>query len=448
MTARTFPGPGRRTHCRPAARSLPWRALPVAVALAAVLLPAPAAQAQQGPAPLPVASPTPSAAATGAEMEAGFQQALAAVVQGQPDAAVRLLRKLLAQDPGLLRVRLELARALFEAGDYAQSREQFRIVLSSPDLPPMVRTNVLRFLRAIDERQGLRTRFSFALRAPEGAGRSYDTDKVEADLGYGPMVLTMNREEAPQTGIELGGTIRKQWPLRSAAGGATLTGYLQAEGEIYQTSGSDWDELGADLSAGLQLTWPQTTAWAELIAGTDYFGGDMVEERLGLGAGVSWRSAAGLTTTLEAELVDVTLERYPDTEVTRASAQLSVIRPLRGRAQVAGSLSLQHQDAARDDLSYDYAELRLGGRTELGGGFLIEPSVYAAAFDQVGATPGLGEPRYETEYGLDLRLDKTDSFVFGRLTPYLQIGVARRDSSIDAYSYDDLTISAGLTSAF
>ncbi|AWI86873.1 hypothetical protein CEW88_24240 (plasmid) [Alloyangia pacifica] len=425
----------------------PPRALTTVLALAAMapVVGAPGVQAQQAAVPATV-SPTASPAPT--QIEARFQQALAALAGGQPGAAVRLLRGLLAVDPGLLRVRLELARALFEAGEYAQSREQFRIVLSSPDLPPEVRANVLRFLRAIDERQGLRSRFSFALRAPAGAGRSYDSDKIVTDFGSGPVVLTMDRDEAPLTGLELSGALRKQWPLHARQGGARLTGYLQAEGDLYQTSGSDWDELGADLSAGLQLTWPQTTAWAEAIAGTDYFGGDKLEDRLGIGAGVSWRTASGLTTTLEAEWLDVDLERYPGIDVQRASAKLTVIRPLRGRAQIGGSLSLQHQEAERDDLSYDYAELRLAGRVEVGGGFLLEPSAYAAAYDQIGANPILGEARHETEYGLELRVDKTDTFLFGRLTPYVQIEAARRESTFDAYSYRDLRLSAGLTSAF
>ncbi|MBE9639958.1 tetratricopeptide repeat protein [Salipiger mangrovisoli] len=420
---------------RKALRAGPRWGLAAALALAA-LLPAAEARAQQAPAP------------AAAEMEAGFQQALAALAQRQPETAVRLLRRLLATDPGLLRVRLELARALFEAGDYAQSREQFRIVLSSPDLPPSVRANVMRFMRAIDEKRGLRTRFSFALRAPEGAGRSYDSDQIQSVLGDPPIVLSMTREEAPLTGLELSGALRKQWPLRTLAGGAGLTGYVAAEGDLYQTGGSDWDELGAELSAGLQLTWPQTTAWAEVIAGTDYFGGERVEDRYGLGVGVTWRSVSGLTTTLEGELMTVDLGSVPEVDVTRSSARLSVIRPLRGRAQIAGSLSLQHQQAERDDLSYDYAELRLGARSEVGGGFLIEPSVYAAAFDQVGASPVLGKTRNETEYGIELRIDKTDSFLFGRLTPYVQIEAARRESNFDAYSYRDLRLSAGLTSAF
>ncbi|SDH74508.1 surface lipoprotein assembly modifier [Alloyangia pacifica] len=419
----------------------PWRGLAVAVFFA-LQLPGAQARAQESDVP-----PVPAAAAP-AEIEAGFQQALAALAQRQPEAAVRLLRRLLASDPSLLRVRLELARALFEAREYAQSREQFRIVLSNPDLPPSVRGNILRFMRAIDERRGLRTRFSFALRAPEGAGRSYDSDEVETILGDPPLVLTMNREDPPLTGLELAGALRKQWPLRARAGGATLSAYVQADGNLYQTGDSDWDELGAELSAGLQLTWPQTTAWAEAIAGTDYFGGEMIEERFGLGAGVSWRGASGLTASVETEVMDVTLGSHPDIDVTRASARLSVIRPLRGRTQIAASLSLQHQEADRDDLSYDYAELRLGARSEVGGGFLIEPSVYAASFDQIGATPLLGKARHETEYGIELRIDKTDTFLFGRLTPYVQIEAARRDSNFDVYSYRDLRISAGLTSAF
>ncbi|ANT63628.1 hypothetical protein AYJ57_24430 (plasmid) [Salipiger sp. CCB-MM3] len=393
----------------------------------------------------PAATPEASPEVAPAQIEARFQQAM---TTRDPEAAVRLLRRILAQDPGLVRVRLELARALFEAGQYARSREQFRIVLSSPDLPPQVRDNVLRFMRAIDEKRGWRAEYSIGLRAPRGAGRSYDTDTFDFDLGDGPLPFVMNRPDPPLTGLALSGAARRQWPLATRMGGATLTAYLRGAGEIYETEGDIFDEASAELAAGLQFTWPRSTAYLELLAGTDYDAWEMTEERLGLGAGISWRSASGLTTALEAELMDVTLGGFEGEDVTRASASATVIKPLGGRAQIAASLSLQHQAAWRDDLSYDYAELRFGGRTEVSGGFLLEPSVYALAFEQVAAGAGFSETRSEREYGLELRIDKTDTFVFGRLTPYVEIAAARRNSSIDAYSYRELRIGAGLSSAF
>lgn len=148
----------------------------------------------------------------------------------------------------------------------------------------------------------------------------------------------------------------------------------------------------------------------------------MSEEYIGIGTGVSWRTQAGLTTALEVDFQDVSFDRYPDVGAQRTNASVTVVKPLRGRDQVAVKLSYQRQNADRADIAYDYAELRVGRQTEIGGGFLLEPSVFAEGFWQEEATAGLAEVRTEHEFGVDLRVDKTDTFIFGRFTPYVEVG--------------------------
>lgn len=405
-----------------------------AAAMAAAALSSGADAQQQQPAP--------------DRMEVAFKMALNSIATGQPEQAVMVLRKMLAVDPGLVRVRLELARALYEAGEYSQSQEQFRIVLSSGELPAAVRGNVLRFLRAIDEERGLRTSVSIGLEAPQGAGRSYDTDDIDVDFGAGPLKFKMNREDPPLTGLALAGAFRKQWPVKTFESGIKLTGYVRGSADLYETSGTLFDKEAAELATGLQWTWPRTTSFVEVTVGTTYRDKEMSEEYTGIGSGVSWRTEAGLTTAMQADFQDVSLARYPDGGARRTNATFTVVKPLRGRDQVAVKLSYQRQNADRGDLAYDYAELHIGRRTEIGGGFLLEPSVFAEGFWQEEATPGLAETRTEHEVGVDLRVDKTDTFIFGRFTPYVEVGFSKRTSSIKAYSYRDTHISAGLTSAF
>lgn len=405
-----------------------------AAALAAAALASGADAQQQQPAPV--------------RMEVAFKVALNSIATGQPEQAVRILRKMLATDPDLIRVRLELARALYEAGEYTQAQEQFRIVLSSGELPAAVRANVLRFLRAIDEERGLRTSFSIGLEAPQGAGRSYETDDIDIDFGAGPLKFKMEREDPPLTGLALSGAFRKQWPLKEFESGVNLTGYVRGSADLYETSGTFFDKEAAELGTGLQWTWPRTTSFVEATAGTTYRDKEMSEEYIGIGTGVSWRTQAGLTTALEVDFQDVSFDRYPDDGAQRTNASVTVVKPLRGRDQVAVKLSYQRQNADRADIAYDYAELRVGRRTEIGSGFLLEPSVFAEGFWQEEATAGLAETRTEHEFGVDLRVDKTDTFIFGRFTPYVEVGFSKRTSSIDAYSYRDTHISAGLTSAF
>ena len=68
------------------------------------------------------------------------------------DEAIVALRAILAEQPGLVRVRLELARAFFLKGDYDLARTHFEQILAGR-LPPPVVANVTRFLTQIRARR-------------------------------------------------------------------------------------------------------------------------------------------------------------------------------------------------------------------------------------------------------------------------------------------------------
>ena len=77
-----------------------------------------------------------------------FLEGQLAFAEGDYGRAVAIYRRMLSKDPGLLRVRLELARALFAARDYAAAQYHFEIALGQT-LDEQVRENVYAFLRAI-----------------------------------------------------------------------------------------------------------------------------------------------------------------------------------------------------------------------------------------------------------------------------------------------------------
>jgi tetratricopeptide (TPR) repeat protein len=75
-----------------------------------------------------------------------FNQGLNAFNQGNYQSAIEYFRKMLENNPNLLRPRLELARALYKNGDYRVAKYHFEQVLSAPELPMNVRGNVNAFL--------------------------------------------------------------------------------------------------------------------------------------------------------------------------------------------------------------------------------------------------------------------------------------------------------------
>ena len=81
------------------------------------------------------------------------------------DEAIIVLRKMLVDRPGLLRVRLELARAFFYKGEDGLSQEHFERVLAGNPPAPVV-ANVRRFLSQIRARRRWNLHLGFAL-APD-----------------------------------------------------------------------------------------------------------------------------------------------------------------------------------------------------------------------------------------------------------------------------------------
>ncbi|MFQ5756256.1 MAG: tetratricopeptide repeat protein, partial [Acidiferrobacterales bacterium] len=84
--------------------------------------------------------------------EFDFSFALAAMQVGHPERAVFALERVLFLFPENDRVRLELARAQFMLGNFAEARTQFEIVLTHKP-PPNVRERVKLFLAKIGEHE-------------------------------------------------------------------------------------------------------------------------------------------------------------------------------------------------------------------------------------------------------------------------------------------------------
>ena len=85
---------------------------------------------------------------THSQLQAIFKAGMTAVKNGDYQLASEQFRKMLKNNPNLLRPRLELARVLYENGDYVQAKYHFEQVLSSP-LPHAVRQNIKDFLLRI-----------------------------------------------------------------------------------------------------------------------------------------------------------------------------------------------------------------------------------------------------------------------------------------------------------
>ena len=89
------------------------------------------------------------------------------------DGAIAAFREMLIDQPGLVRVRLELARAFFLKGEDSLSRRHFELVLAG-NPPAPVATNVRRFLLQIRARRRWSLHAGFALAPDSNIGGTSD----------------------------------------------------------------------------------------------------------------------------------------------------------------------------------------------------------------------------------------------------------------------------------
>ena len=397
---------------------------------------------------LTAASPAQAASyETPRAVEADFQKGLRALAAGDAETAIRLFRAILAERPGLPRVRLELARAYFEAREWDRSRREFFAVLSG-GVPASVKANILRFLQAIDARRGFDWDLSIAFATSPEAGRDYDTDTVEIDVFGIPLPFTVEREDDGDYGVRARGSAEYRVEIPGAGAGLRLSGFGEGFFDVFEGEGSGADDYRVGARAGLRGAWPQTTVFGAPVISTRHFGGEHLEDRLGFETGVEWRSVSGLSlfATGAAGVVDDHVSDFRDGTFGRLRA--GVARSIGGRAQAGAALSAEILDADGRFESYTLLGGEVFGRADVGLGIDATARAYLLNQDYRDEVPLLRRTRDEWEYGLDVELSKTDLFLMGQFTPFVKAGYSRRTSSIDAFSYRELRFEVGVQKSF
>ena len=381
-------------------------------------------------------------------IEAGFRQGLAALSAGDAARAIRLFRAILAEHPGLPRVRLELARAYFVAREWDRSRREFFAVLSG-GVPATVKRNILRFLREIDARRGFDWDLSVAFSTAPQARRDYDTDIVEIEAFGIPLPFEIERETDGSHGVRASGDAEYRVEIPGARrGGVRLTAFGGAFFDIFEGEGSGADDYVIGGGAGLRAAWPQTTVFGGPRVSMRHFSGRHLENRFGFDGGMEWRNASGLSIFASGS-VGVVADQVSDArDGTFGRLRGGVARSLGGRAMAGVALDAEFFDADARFESHRVLGGEVFGRADLGLGLDATARLYLLnqTFDD--PVPLLGATRKEWEYGVDIELAKTDLFLLGQFTPFVTAGYSRRSSSIDAFSYKEVRFEVGLRRAF
>ena len=261
--------------------------------------------------------------ARGREVDAGvlFQIGLAATGASQQpglaedqrkallDEAIGAFRTMLIDRPGLVRVRLELARALFLKGENDLSRRHFEHVLAG-NPPAPVLANVRRFLAEIRARRRWTLHTGFALAPDTNIGGTSDERIIHIDIGGQRLPFRRDAEDLTTSGIGVsvwtGGEY--QYPLGDGVrlrAGANLSRRDYAGSRFDQTfvsghAGPRWlvgRNTEASVLASVQRRWSAGAPDYDAL-GARAEAGHRFTRRVTANAQVSWHDRRYRTRTL------------------------------------------------------------------------------------------------------------------------------------------------------
>jgi Tfp pilus assembly protein PilF len=368
-----------------------------------------------------------------------FLLGMIAVQQKDYDTAIRRFRKILVREPGVARVRLELARAFFLKKDWDNAERQFRFARSA-DLPAAAIANIDHYLYAIRRLRRWSINASVAVAPDTNLNAGPDITQLQI-FGLPFQLSSQTRKQSGVGGaLDLGG----EWdqPLGQQTRldvGADFHGLVYSE--------SEFDDLSLSAFAGpafLASKWelsPRLTIFRRwygqsvynqgvggMLQGTYY-----VTPRFGLGASVGAQN--------------VTFPSLSEQNGVAVSGGLNAYFTPNPFTLLSANGAVSRQNAVTSAYAYTAGQIALGYSRDLKGGISvsISPSLTLTRYDAPLAA--FGVTRRDTQWtaeiaALDRRLD------WYGFTPRVSYAFTHNASNIALYGFDRSRIELGVTRVF
>ncbi|MEL7015501.1 MAG: surface lipoprotein assembly modifier [Pseudomonadota bacterium] len=367
-----------------------------------------------------------------------FLRGLLFLERGDFKPAIEVFRTMLDQRPEIVRVRLELARALFGARRDRAAAYHFRLALAG-DITDAARQNIRMFLWLIEKRKVWRINARANLVPDTNVSAGPRNSTIE--LNGIPFELDENGVARSGLGFTIAAVaevfprLSKHWRLEGRAGGA-FTDY----------SNRSFDDLSLTAEFGLRYEKNGSTLSVLASASRRVFGGEGFNYTAGgrvvLQKGLNRRTA--LQTSFGAARVTY------DRDVQRNGAQYffgtTLQRALTARSLARVTTTLTREQTATPSLRNTTVQLRAAYRRELPWGITAEagPNFYYRPFDD---TDPSFDPRVDWSYGASVYITKRDWRLYG-FAPVFSYEYIRNNSTIDRFNFDRHRANIGITRTF
>lgn len=356
--------------------------------------------------------------------------------EGDYKKAIAIYRKLLSKNPGLIRVRLALAKALFAARDYTAARYHFQIALGQT-LNQQARENIYSYLRAI---RGQTSWLTISAGVVDNSNPNFSTSARTVDILGTTFVLNQSARAKRSVGSIINAQGRYAFGKEDRY---FLSGDLESRN--YAGSYADFDALQLTVGRGWDIGQTLWTAEAGPVFS------NYQQKELDHGAVVRFTSSRPLgERLLSTSYVSATRLIYPEysylsgEQYWGGTTMRYAIDPTSG---AWATVSLGRNLANEAPYSYRAVDGILGYAKELPAHLNVQVQLSANEYDYDQPLPLFGMDRRDNLVQLDLVLTARDWSIHG-FAPALSIGRGRNHSTIPLYSYTVQYAGLGLTRKF
>jgi hypothetical protein len=371
------------------------------------------------------------------DLEVSFLAAQTDISERDYASAIRRLRKILSSDPSLVRVRLDLARALFLAGEYASARYHFEFALGG-DLPPAARENIQHYLQIIEAQK---SSFDLTVLVGPDTNPNYASTANSITLFGIDYKLNPEAQARRAIGVQVTGTGRKAF-------GDEDRSFLSAYFELRDFPGSyaDFDYVqvtaGRNFLSGNSVWSLEAGPLGSLYQGRELYTGATLtaSHSSPLGSRLTWSEFANVK-----RLNYSSDFSYLTATQTWVGATLKY--PLSGTTVLWGTLAPGLNLAEQSPYSYWAIEASVGCTTELPRRINVEARVAFDGFYYDAAQPLFDVSRQDQLIRVDLSITARDWAIHG-FAPKLTAGLAWNHSNIPLYEYTRGFLGVGVTKRF
>ena len=350
-----------------------------------------------------------------------------ALHRGDWQAAIVRFRAMLARNPDLPRVRLDLAFAHFQAGEDGRATHHFRLALGTKDLPPVVRDRALAFLDRIRRRKSWSITGTVAL-APD-SNINNATSATEVELFGFPAQLSEDAREASGVGLSVNldggyeGRISPDVRFRTSAGLSTRT-YRE----------SRFNERVVNLRAGPRFLLEKFDLRPELTTSLRDLDGDLYSRSAGLELSGNWLIAPSWLLNAAIGGERISYETFLGDGHT-FSVDLGLAHALGRATQVRADTAFRRENLDSDSYSWREYILGVSATRELPRGFVVGGGPLFRWREYGAPLPAFGpEARRDRTLGARITVSNRRLDWFG-FSPQITLRHERRDSNLDLYDY-------------